>query len=364
MPDLPKVEQLGDARIYRIPPSGRGHLRKWGLPFFALVPLLKLRNEYDAILVSGFRVVGGTAVTVSRLLGKRCVLKADSLGEMSGEFFRTGLKRIGMSTSSPPFRLFLRGRNAILKRADAFISISEAIHDEFVQAGVPTERIRRIPNGVDIKRFRPSSVEERRALRRHLGLDPESPLAIYTGRLVEYKGLPELLRAWKRITEKGIDIKLLLVGEGGMDIRNCEPQLRSYVRVNGLTDRVTFTGAKDNVEDYLRAADMFVFPTRSEAFGISLVEAMACGLPVITTSVGGVADIVSPGNQGLVVEPDNEEQLSAAIERLAHDTALANRMRDAGLETAQRRFSSARVAALYSELFTSLCITSNLPIQQ
>jgi GT2 family glycosyltransferase len=97
--------------------------------------------------------------------------------------------------------------------------------------------------------------------------------------------------------------ELVLVGEGGGDLDACEDELRRYVAQHTLEGRVRFTGAVDNVPDWLRAADAFVFPTENEAFGLSLVEAMACGLPSVSTVVGGLAEIVQDGVNALVVSP-------------------------------------------------------------
>ena len=89
------------------------------------------------------------------------------------------------------------------------------------------------------------------------------------------------MRVWLEVQRQHPNVKLLVVGAGGLDIHNCEAELKAYVIANGLQDSVHFTGSVENVHEYLQVADIFVFPTENEAFGISLIEAMACGLPAI-----------------------------------------------------------------------------------
>src|ERR1044071_430459 len=105
---LRQYENYGDVSVYRLAPVGNGQLKKWGLLLSSLPALVRLRNQYDLIFVSGYRIIGLTAVLVGKFLRKPVVLKADSQGEMSGEFFESGLKNFGVSRSSLLFRLFHR----------------------------------------------------------------------------------------------------------------------------------------------------------------------------------------------------------------------------------------------------------------
>jgi glycosyltransferase involved in cell wall biosynthesis len=336
---LKKREKSGTVTIHRLPPIGSGHYKKWGLLLTSLPTLIKLRRSYDLVFVSGFRVLGIPAVLVSRLLGKACVLKADSLGEMSGDFFAAGLARFGLRPSSLFFRSFLALRNWILKKA----------------CGVNRKKIHLIPNGVDTCRFHPVNPCGKSELRRKLGLSLEEKIVLYTGRLVSYKGLPLLLRVWREIQTRHRDLRLLLLGSGGLDLHNCESELREYVIANDLQDSVQFTGDVRNVHEYLQAADIFVFPTEREAFGISLIEAMACGLPSISTSVGGVKDILDHERNGIVVEAGDHRQLLAALETCITSPALASLLGHAAWKTVRDDYSAEVVTETYVNLFQKLC---------
>ncbi|MGH7544431.1 MAG: glycosyltransferase family 4 protein [Gemmatimonadota bacterium] len=347
---LPRRETLGGVVVRRVGPTGRGRLRKWGLLLTVPPALIAARGSWDVLLVAGFRILGLPAVLATRVRGKRCLLKAESNGEMSGAFYGPGLAQWGLSPSSPLVRLLLKGRNAFLGRADAFVSPSSEIARELHDAGIPTDRIVTIPNGVDIARFRPVDGAGKRALRIGLGLPPDAPVAVYSGRLVRYKGLPILLRAWRDLLPDHPAARLLLVGAGGADLHNCEEELRRYVEESGMQENVVFTGFVERVEPWLQAADMFVFPTRDEAFGIALVEAMACGLPPVTTATGGIPDIVTNERDALVVEPGTLVPLREAIRRLLDEPELAARLGREARLTATRRFSREAVVDRYLEL--------------
>lgn len=351
--ELPKEQFQEGVRIVRVGPAGRGRWKKWGLALSAIPPLAELRSGVDVVFVSGYRIMGLPAVITARMLGRRCVLKSDSPGEMSGEFFRAGLAPFHLQPTSLGVRVLVRSRNALLRAADAFVAISTPIADEMRASGVPVDRTHYVPNGVDTTRFRPASHSERTALRSRLGL-PSGRLAVYTGRLVSYKGLTLLLRVWCELCRSGMSGTLVMVGAGSGDMHNCEDALRQYVNEHGLDDRVIFTGGVANVEDYLRAADVFVFPTEKEAFGVSLVEAMACGLPSVATSVGGIADFLVDGWNGLVVEPGNFTHLRDALTTLLAGGDRAMAMGHAARTTAISRFSADAVADRYVRLFETL----------
>ncbi|MCL4871398.1 MAG: glycosyltransferase family 4 protein [Anaerolineae bacterium] len=352
---LAHQEMIGGVMVHRLPPVGHKHSRKWGLLLTSLPHLWRERGRYDLIFVAGFRLMGVPAVLAARLLGKRCILKADSTGEMSGDFFRAGLAQRGWRLTAWPFRLFLWGRNLLLRRADGFVAISTTLGDELVAQGIPQAAIHAIPNSVDTERFGPSvDAAAKQALRHQLGLPQTGPIIIYTGRLVSYKGLPLLLQVWRQISQERAAPHLLLVGEGGLDMHNCEADLRAYVAAQGLAARVTFTGAVQNVAPYLQAADLFVLPSEDEAFGIAALEAMACGLPVVLTAVGGLTDLIAPGTHGFLVPARAFTPLYEAIVRLLDDEVAAANMGTAGRKHVIRHYDTSAVVQKYVELFTPI----------
>ena len=345
------IEQFGRVTVYRIAPVGSEHYKKWGMLITCLPILIKQRRHYDLLFVSGFRVLGIAAVLISKIFRKTCILKADSRGEMSGDFFTAGLATLHLHSSSLAVKLFLSIRNKILRSATSFVAISSDIATELITNGVKPSIIHYLPNSVDTETFFPVSIDEKRVLRHKLAILKKEIIITFTGRLVSYKGLPLLMNVWKEIQRKHTYAGLLLVGSGGLDIHNCEAQLKEYVGSNELQESIYFTGEVNNVHEYLQASDIFVFPTESEAFGISLIEAMACGLPVISTAVGGVKDIIVHKHNGLVSEAGNFEQLYDALDTLISDTSLWAPLGQAARQTVQDRYSQEVVIKKYSELF-------------
>lgn len=350
---LRRSEKYGDVSVYRLAPVGPGQFKKWGLLLSSLPALARLRDQYDLIFVSGYRIIGLPAILAGKLFRKPVVLKADSQGEMSGEFFESGLKKFNLSRSSLLFRLFLAVRNTILKKADAFSAISTEIASEWTSSRVPLNKIHLIPNSVDTTRFVPVNAKQKSFLREKLNLPQAAIIAIYTGRLVSYKGLPLLLKVWKEIRVKHENVLLLLAGSGGLDIDNCEAELRAYVKSAGLEKNVGFLGPVQNIPEYLQATDLFVFPTENDAFPSSLIEAMSCGLPIVTTPVGAIKTIIAHQEAGLLVQPGNFEQLLEALDVMLSNKALACRLGQAARQIVEERYSVGNTLGKYLFLFES-----------
>jgi glycosyltransferase involved in cell wall biosynthesis len=348
---LKKVEEIGGVPIYRIRPVGLGQSKRWGMLLWALVVLVRMRRRYNIIYVSGFKALGVSAVLISRLLGKTCILKADSNGEMSGEFFAGGLKKLRLTPSSFVVRIFLCLRNKILRKADGFVAITSGIVAELTRHDVKPGLIHSIPNSVDTVKFCPVSTSQKHSLREKLNVPKKNVIITYSGRLVSYKGLPLLVGVAKRILREFNDVGFVLVGSGGIDIHNCEAELKDYVKTYGLEDSIYFPGQVDNVHEYLQASDVFVSPTEKDAFPLALIEAMACGLPVISTPVGGIQEIITDRQNGLLVEPRNFQQLDDTIRALLADTALSVSLGKAAAQTVKERYSEEIVTTKYTQLF-------------
>jgi glycosyltransferase involved in cell wall biosynthesis len=357
--DSPAEAVIDGLRILRLPPVGPGRHVRWRLQLRALPEFVRRRREYDVLLISGYRALGIPGLMAGRWYGTPVVLKADSLGEMSGEFFRAGLGEWRMKPEGAVVSALLGLRARYLRMADAHVAVSAEVERELLAQAVPRERIHRIANGVDTDRFQPTTATRRIQLRQELEL-PAGPVLVYTGRLVSYKGLPLLLEAWRVISGRRAGT-LVLVGEGGGDSHNCEAQLKAYAATHGMGERVRFAGAVTRVEDWLGAADLFVFPTENEAFGLSLVEAMACGLPAVTTAVGGIGDYADHGVNAWIIEAGDGVAMIAGIERLLDDAGLASRLGRAARETVQARYGEDAIAMQYENLLSKLVAAHGPP---
>jgi len=357
---LKKIDYIDGIPVYRIPPVGFGHLKRWGMLLASLIILARMHRCYQIVYVSGFKALGVAGVLMSKLLRKTCILKADSNGEMSGEFFAAGLKRLGLTHSSLMVRMFLRLRNRILRGANGFVAITSGVSNELKEHGVNPGLVYSITNSVDTERFRPASKAHKYCLRQLLNLPRKEVIITYSGRLVSYKGLALLMSVAHKIQTEHHNVGFVLVGSGGIDIHNCEAELKDYVVKNGLEASIYFAGEADNVQEYLQASDIFVSPTEKDAFPLALVEAMACGLPVISTPVGGIREIITDKQNGLLVEPGNFQQLYDAVSALISDKELSAFLGKAAAQTVQERYSARIVTAKYVDLFSNVARAQRL----
>ncbi len=269
---------------------------------------------------------------------------------MSGEIYTWGTRYADGPVASA-MRWATAARNVWLRDADAFVAMSHRIREEFLAAGVPLERIALLPHGVDTARFRPAAAGERSALRGRLGLPPEAILVTYTGRLLRGKGLETLLAAFGQAAAHEPRAHLSLVGSGSGQALSVEEELRQRVREAGLEPRVTFAGRVDDVEDWLRASDVFAFPSIFEALGISLVEAAACGLPCVGSRTGGIVDVIEDGKTGKLFPPGDTAALAAALGELLSDPARREAMGEAARRVALQRFDVLDSLERYRTLF-------------
>ena len=214
-------------------------------------------------------------------------------------------------------------------------------------------QIEEIPNGVDTTRFRPGL--DPTALRERYCRSADQPVVLFVGGLDRahyFKGIPVLLWALRELP----DVTLLIVGDG--DLR---PSYERQAREMGLSNRVHFAGRVANAQlpHYYALANVAVLPstTRSEAFGLVLLEAMACGTPVVASRLPGVRTVVSEGVDGLLAEPGDPANLAVQIRTILAEPARATDMGAAGRRKVEERFDwshiAARLEALYAETLTT-----------
>ena len=348
---VPLTEREGGITIHRLPPAGRGAGKKWWLVPPMLAALASVAVTFDVVVVLGFRVLGVPAVLAGRWYDRPVILKAESRGEASGAFFDAGLQRLGLSRESRLARTGLRLRDRVLAGASGWVAMSTDLADEFLASGVPAGRIHRIPNPIDTEVFRPPSSSERSEIRRRLDLDPVAPTVLYAGRFVEYKGILDIAEAWPAVLARRPDARLVFLGEGGTDIAACAGELHRRVEELGLKDSVRIEPPVSDVAPWLMAADVFALPTRDEAFGLAAAEAMACGLAVVATSVGGLADFVRDGDNALTVAPSDPVGLATAILEAIDSDRFRPGLRAQARATIVRQFDTGRVLDAWETLF-------------
>lgn len=352
--DLPENEKLeSGVEVIRIGSPGSP---RWGKYRFipALVREWKNRaGDFDLVYLCGFRVLGWPLVGSARKTGVPIVLRAEVCGEMSGDFIWHQPGRGENCLLKLLFRPFVRWRNCRLVRHGHFLSISSVVTMEYEAAGVSGARIEQIPNGIDTERFSPVAAGEKLRLRKELGL-PDGPVFLYSGKLNRGKGLQVLLSSWSQYVRDGEEGLLVLVGSGGGQFLSEEESLIRRVKEEGLADRVKFTGYRQDVESWLRAADVFVFPSESESFGLAPLEANACGVPVVCTPAGALEETVPDGICGIRVPVGDGEAIKKAMRKLAGDEDLRNRIGKQARARVEREYSFEAVAERHLVWFGQL----------
>lgn len=209
-------------------------------------------------------------------------------------------------------------------------------------------RIAVIQNGIEHERYHPAW--DRAGLRRSLGLNPERLYVATIARFHPVKDHATLLRAMQSVCTKRADVDLLLVGDG--DLRAAVQQ---QVRSSGLDDRVHFFGVRRDIPDILRAADVFALTSLSEAASLTLLEAMASGLPVVVTDVGGNPEIVRRDQDGVLVPRGDAAAVAAGILRVLEDPKAAAAMGASGRARVLQHYQLQQTVEHYWDLYRQLC---------
>ena len=230
--------------------------------------------------------------------------------------------------------------------------LARYLHD---QVGVAVARIRPICNGVDMERFRPREDAARDGVLPPGFANQDSLLIGTVGRLEAVKDQITLVRAFTEICRHNASdtrLRLILVGEGTL-----RGEIEALLTREGIRDRVWLAGSRDDVPALLAALDVFVLPSLAEGISNTLLEAMACGLPVVATRVGGNAELVSEGETGLLVPRADPQAMAAALQRYIDNADLRSTHGLAARARAEAQFSISGMVQRYLEVYDELCRT-------
>jgi len=238
----------------------------------------------------------------------------------------------------------------VLEEAEIIITTSKSYVTESHHLEGYQEKIRVIPNGVNLEEFRTKLTKEE--CRERLGLPLDKVIILFFGNLVPYKGPEILLRAFSEVYQDHDEIMLLYAGRGPL-----KDSLKSLARDLELEDEVVFTGYVDDQDKaiYYQATDIFCLPsvTRAEAFGIVNLEAMASGLPIVASRLGGIPDLVQEGENGILFEPEAVDELARALLYLVDNPTERERMGRAG-EIMAEDYSWAKIAQRTEKVYQEL----------
>ena len=258
------------------------------------------------------------------------------------------MSRRSLNTYQSNKPAFLAAIERVLhKRMDAVVGNSQAVVRQLVDdEGVAAQSCRLLYNGIEVA----EATNARDASRAALGIYGDTVVLSIVANLIPYKGHADLLDACSRLTPDA-PWRLLVIGN---DSAGIEEALRQQARQSGLTERIVFLGRRADIPDLLAASDIAVLASHEEGFSNAILEAMAAGLPMVTTDVGGNAEAVENGETGLVVPARQPAAMASALQRLVDDPAMRRQMGAAGRQRVRDLFSLEACVANYEALYRSV----------
>ena len=286
------------------------------------------------------------------------IYSADMWYPYTYQAVKTGIPTIVMEWENIPKNVETLPYSKIKKynreHAKHFIAITEKAKEALIIEGVGPDRISVVPAGIDCERFKPAERNEQAA--KKLGISKDSIRILFVGRLVPEKGIFSLLNAFSMLLRNVQNVELIVVGSGSSSM---QLQMNRLIANLKIADKVKLLGRIEysNMPQIHNIADLFCLPsipneTWAEQFGYSMVEAMACGKPVVSTSTGSIPEIVKNRATGILVEPNDQRGLESALEELI----INNQERDAfgrnGREWVLQKFEANKIAAQLAKIFS------------
>ncbi len=347
----------------------QGIIRRWRPHFRPAAPRFEVQDGFDIYhprffsvpglfkSLDGFFMALGSLTAMWRLRRRFQFNLIDShfaypdgyAATLLGKWLKLPVTITLRGTEVPHARLSGRRQRMIeaMRSATRIFSVSESLRRHAIGLGIDADKIRVVGNGVDTEKFAPVAKHEARA---QLGIDQQAPVLISVGALVERKGFHRVIERLPSLCKRFPGLRYLIIG-GASPEGDWTLQLQQQVAELGLQENVIFLGGlpPQELKIPLSAADVFVLATRNEGWANVFLEAMACGLPVVTTDVGGNAEVVSDNCLGTVVPFGDGERLEQALA----EALMQEWDRDAIIAYARANSWDQRVAVLTDE-FTRL----------
>lgn len=243
----------------------------------------------------------------------------------------------------------------LMGRFDAVVSLTGTTKADFIQVyKTDSSRVTTIPNGVDLEPFQALDGDNvRESYREAMNIGQGETVLISVGSLSWEKGHMDLMPMIAALRAEGLPVRLILAGDGPL-----RGEIQAEAEKLGIAQYVDLLGVRKDVPELLAASDIFVLPSKTEGLSAALIEAGLSGLPSVATNVGAVSDVITPGETGLMVAPEDGGALKDAVRELVRDTELRLKMGASASSFCRANFGMDRIAAQYEDLFISL-ISSN-----
>lgn len=309
--------------------------------FFIKLLTVLLRKKIKLLhCIPAFSWFAFAAVLAARILGIKIITETTLYGTDDPLTIRN--KKVG------------RLKFLIFRLSDVIVNISPLLVSKCKEAGISEQKLLLIPNSVDTDRFVPPDADEKEALKCRLGLRGFKNVYIYVGIMRARKRVALLIDAFKQVSSLINDCCLVLAGPINKDRDNKEyyRELEFQVDREGLSDRIVFTGKVDNIEEWMKASDLFLFASSREGFGTVMVEAMSTGLPVVAMRIPGITDYIITDDSGTIA--DDLDQFCKRVVALTKDRDHYNKLSSNARKRALRYFSDETVMSKYTELYKTL----------
>jgi glycosyltransferase involved in cell wall biosynthesis len=239
-----------------------------------------------------------------------------------------------------------------VRSVDKVVAISTGVRAALLAGGVPASQLQLIPSGIDVSQFLPTR-HRRVQIRTLYGIQEHEILVVAIGALVERKDHNTLLTAAHILKMQRQQFRYLICGEGPL-----RPILAAKAQNLGLTRDVQFVGFSTNIPAILAAADIFVHIPLNEGLGVAIIEALAAGVPVIASRVGGIPEVVDEGQTGLLIPSHDPLALAQALDSLGKNPFLAKKLGHIGQSVARARFDTTVMAHANETLYRNLLLRS------
>ncbi len=337
--NLPSVEKIGKVNVYRLG-SGKPTLDKILLPFRGAIKVWQLQKTKNYFcfwaVMATFAAGAGYIYNIFRkLTGQKKIPIILNLQEGDSEE-HLHYRWAGLIDLS--WRMALR-------RTDIVTGLSDFLLKRAVKKGYKGETVL-VPNGVDVSLFtKELSEKTRNDLKLRLGKREGDVFLVTTSRLVHKNANDDVIKALKYLPN---NTHFILIGKGPLG-----PKLQKQARDLGIEERVKFMGfvPHTDIAKYFSVCDIFIRPSRSEGFGVSFIEAMAAGLPIVTTPVGGIPDFIDDKETGIFCAPDNPQSIKEAVNLLMQDNALRQHIIEKAKTRAVGRYSWEHISEEMKSVF-------------
>lgn len=287
-------------------------LKKLGYEIFCIgIPKKKLRRFRPSVVFQIARIIKEQRINIIHCQRHKPTVYGSLAAWMVGGNIKVVTTVHGRNRTRTIGRNLLN--RILFKRISRIFAVSEAVRNDIIKTNwnLSADKVATVYNGIDTKQFGNFNHTRQEACERLYLPNKETFIFGTVGRLTKVKGQVLLLKAFASVCRRYPDTLLVLAGKGPL-----EAELRHLAAELNIQKRVVFLGYRKDIPDVLRTYDVFVLPSLSEGFGLALVEAMATGIPVIASRVGGIPEILNSPNLGIMVSPYSMEELTSAMERV------------------------------------------------